>query len=66
MSNYDQVRIWPNLVSVSLIAVLEADDIVLAEIAARLNLDQEERRLAGVLQPVFGADGDVRGLVLRE
>src|SRR5690349_13939240 len=46
------------------VAVFEALDVVLAEIAARLHLDDEERHLARVLEPVPGSDGDVGGLVL--
>ena len=46
------------------VAVLEADDVVFAEIAARLHLDQVQRDLAGILQPVRGAERDVGRLVL--
>src|SRR5262245_4423634 len=48
----------------SAVAVLEADDVVLSEIAPRLHLDQVQRDLARVLEPVRGADRDVGRLVL--
>src|SRR5260370_27085803 len=46
------------------IAVGNTHDIVFAEIRSRLHLDELQRKLAGVLEPVLGADGDVDGLVL--
>jgi hypothetical protein len=47
-----------------LIIVLDADDVVLAEIAAGLDLDQLQYDLAGIFQPVDGADRDVDRFVL--
>ena len=47
-----------------MIIVLNPNDIVLAEIAAGLDLDQFQRDLAGVFQPVHGADRDVDRFVL--
>lgn len=46
------------------VGVLEADDVVLAEVRARLDLDQFERDLAGVRQTVGRAERDVGRLVL--
>src|SRR5262252_7918410 len=46
------------------VIVGNAYDVVFAEIGAGLNLDQLQRQLAGILQPVLGADRDVDGLVL--
>jgi hypothetical protein len=46
------------------VIILETDDIVLAEIAAGLDLDQFQQDLARVLQAMYGADGDIYGLVL--
>src|SRR5712672_2457457 len=45
------------------VAVGHAHDVVLAEIRARLHLDELQRQLAGVFEPVFGPDRDVDGLV---
>ena len=39
------------------IDIFVADDVVLAQIAAGLHLDQHHRHLAGVLHPVFRAQG---------
>ena len=39
--------------------VVEAHDVVLAEIAADLHLDQFERDLAGIGEPMNAADRDV-------
>jgi hypothetical protein len=44
--------------------VLDADDVVLAEIAAGLHLDQLQHDLARVFQPVDGADRDIDRFVL--
>jgi hypothetical protein len=41
------------------IIVLDADDIVLPEIAAGLNLDQLKHDLAGIFQPVHRAGRDI-------
>ena len=46
------------------IVILDTDDIVLAEIAAGLDLDQLQQNLAGILQPVDGADRDIDRFVL--
>src|SRR5205814_9914787 len=46
------------------VVVLDADDVVLAEIAAGLDFDQFELDLAGILQPVHRADRDVDRFVL--
>ena len=48
----------------SVIDVLEADDVVLVEIRPGLDLDQERRDLARVGEPMLLADRDVGGLVL--
>jgi hypothetical protein len=47
----------------SLVIVLDADDVVLAEIAAGLDLDQLQHDLAGIFQPVDGADQMVTKLM---
>jgi hypothetical protein len=52
------------VVSAAGVDVLVADDVVLAEIAAGLHLDQHHRQFAGVLHPVHGAQRDVDRLVL--
>src|SRR4051812_29902628 len=44
--------------------VLDADDVVFAEITARLHLDDLDIDLAGILEPVDGADRNVDGFVL--
>src|SRR5215469_12755085 len=46
------------------VIILNTDDIVLAKIASGLHLDQLKQDLAGVFQPVHGADRDVDRLVL--
>ena len=43
---------------------VEPDDVVLAEIASGLDLDQLERDLAGIGEPVDRADRDIDRLVL--
>jgi hypothetical protein len=48
----------------ALVVILDADDIVLAEIAAGLNLDQFQQYLARIFQPVDGADRDIDRFVL--
>src|SRR6516164_293016 len=48
------------------VAVLEADDIVLAEIAPGLHLDQVQRDFARVFEPMRGADRDIGRLILRQ
>src|SRR5579883_2676798 len=45
------------------VAVFEAYDIVLAEIAARLDLDQVHRDLAGVFEPMQGSKRNIGRLV---
>src|SRR5712672_537240 len=44
--------------------ILDTDDIVVAEIAAGLDLDQLQQNLAGIFQSVDGADRDIDRLVL--
>jgi len=46
------------------IDVVEAHDVVLAEIAADLHLDQFERHLPGIAEPMNAADRDINGFVL--
>src|ERR1700719_2357182 len=48
----------------SAVAVLQPDYIVLAEIAPGLHLDQVQRDLAWIFEPMRGADRDVGRLVL--
>ena len=50
--------------SVAAVLVVEAYDVVLAEIAADLHLDQFERDLAGIGEPMDAADRDVDRFVL--
>jgi hypothetical protein len=50
--------------SAATVAVFEANDIILAEIAARLNFDQMKRNFAGIFEPVRGPERDVSRLVL--
>src|SRR5688572_14163036 len=45
------------------VRILEADDIVLAEVGARLHFNQLERHLAGILEPVARAEWNVGRLV---
>jgi len=46
------------------IIILDAHDVVLAEITAGLNLDQFQQNLAGIFQPVDRADRDMDRFVL--
>jgi hypothetical protein len=46
------------------VIVLDADDVILAEIAAGLHLDQLQQDLSGVLEPVHRAHRDIDRLVL--
>src|SRR5690606_15246543 len=46
------------------VGVLETDDVVLAQVAAGLDLDQLQRQLAGIAQAVGDAQRDVGALVL--
>src|SRR5262245_42567297 len=55
-----------SLLALAAIPVLEPDDIVLAEIGARLHFDDEQRNLSRVLDAVLRAEWDVRGLVFFE
>ncbi len=48
------------------VVVVEADDVVLAEVAALLHLDEQQRLVAAVLDAVRGAHGDVDGLARRD
>ena len=50
--------------SASLINIIQPDDIVLAEIAAGLNLDQLEGDLAVVGEAVHGTDRNIDSLIL--
>lgn len=45
------------------VIVLEANDIVFAEVLAVLNFDEDQGHNAGILEAVVGAGGDVGGLV---
>src|SRR5271167_1911185 len=49
---------------VAVVDVIDADDIVLAEVAAGLHLDQLEIDLARIGQPVFATNGQIDRLVL--
>jgi hypothetical protein len=49
-------RVYP---SRALIVILDTDNVVLAEVAAGLDLDQFQQNLAGVFQPVHCADRDI-------
>ena len=49
--------------SVAIVNVLDPDDVVLSQIASRLHFDQFEVDLAGIGQPVIGADRQVDQLV---
>src|SRR5262245_58310014 len=50
----------------ALVIVGKAHDVVLAEIRSRLHFDDVQRLFAGILQPVFHAQRNVRGLVLAQ
>src|SRR5205085_8278783 len=50
--------------SAAAVSVVEPDNIIFAEIAAGLHLDQFERDLAGISQPVDRSDGNEDRLVL--
>ena len=52
-------RARPTPASLAPVIVLDADDVVLAEIAAGLHLDQLEHDLARIFQPVHRAHRDV-------
>ena len=41
------------------VAIGHANDVVLAEIRSRLHLDELQRQLAGIFEPVLGADRNV-------
>lgn len=49
-----------------MINILDPNDIVLAEIGTRLHLDQVERHLPGILQPMHAAKRDENRLILAE
>src|SRR5512135_3117665 len=53
-------------ISVAAVTVFEADDVVLAEIGAGLDLDHLERHLARILEAVPRAERNEGGLVLRD
>ena len=48
------------------IDIVEPDDVVLAEIGARLHLDQKGRRLTRIGKAMLLADGDIGGLILAQ
>src|SRR5256885_6681876 len=52
--------------SASLISIVETYDVILAQVAPRLNLYQEKRLLSHVFEPMLGLDRDVRGFAFRE
>src|SRR5437763_932094 len=54
------------LLSRSSVLVIEADDIVLAEVGSALDLDELERHLAGIGQAVARSGGDIGRLVFLE
>src|SRR5579884_3365629 len=56
----------PALFAGSPVTILEPHDVVLAEVRARLHLDDVQRDLAGILDAVTDADRDVRRLILLE
>src|SRR5258706_1447493 len=51
---------------VAVIHIVDAHDVVLAEIAVGLHLDDLERHLPGVFEPMENADADVERLVLAQ
>src|SRR4051812_37806064 len=57
---------WPRtgVVLNAPVAVVETDNVVFAQIGARLNLDQVERYLAGIFQPVDRAQRQIDRLIL--
>lgn len=54
------------LASFPTVGIVEAHDIVLAEIGAGLHLDDFERRLAWIRQPMRDAQWDVGRLIFRQ
>jgi hypothetical protein len=46
----------------SAVIVLESFDVVFSEVGALLNLDEHEKRVADILNPVSRNDGDIDGL----
>src|SRR2546428_1609361 len=48
------------------VAVFEAHDVILPQIATRLDFDEVERFLSRIFEAMLGADRDIRGFVLRE
>ena len=56
----------PLLVSAASIDVVEPDDVVLIEVSAQLDFDEEGRDLSGIAEAMFLTDGDIGGLVLAE
>src|SRR3954471_12630711 len=57
-------NVGATLCSRALIVVFNPDDVVFAEIASSLDLDQLQHDFTGVLHPVHSAHRDVNGLVL--
>ena len=60
-----QSTLQPDL-AFAAIAVLEAHDVVLAEIGAGLHLDDVQRNLAGILDAMLRAERNVGRLILLE
>src|SRR6516165_12174294 len=54
---------WKVLLLSTPVNIVEAHDVVLAEIAADLHLDQFERDLAGIGEPMNAPDRDIDGFV---
>src|SRR5690606_22853330 len=61
-----QAERLPRFLRSTMIDVVRTQDIVLPEIAADLHLDELERHLSGVLQPVPLGRNDVDALVLAD
>src|ERR1043166_7577477 len=62
----DQCNTRHDEVLVALVNIVQPDDVVLAEVASGLDLDQFEGNLAGIGEAVSRADRDIRRLVLME
>ena len=56
----------PSRTSDAVIDILNADDVVFPEIGARLDLDQIERNLSGILQAMHASQGNEDRLVLAQ
>src|SRR4030065_124636 len=53
-----------SLLAFPVVFIFKANNVVFAEIAARLYLDHFQRHCARILQAVFGAKRDIGGLIL--